>query len=310
MFGEPSPDHPLEAQLRVEAQNYVDQLSLAKRDLGRFKEVDQTLVQALRQGRKLRDLIAVTLDYAPFDLFGGPMMDPQQMAYVEMCQRTTWDIQRRLNHVRQTLPEIPYPASLDVVTNNPLVSLRLDSNYVDVAWKMKTQQGFQRVAAGEKAVQAALHWVRQYLRYTEGAIERLKEASETTQTSLLQERRRIIDKILRQEPAVDGPLFDGDEADLPPPPLYEAPQNEEQTAPINPLIPLDIPTTMDNHLALPSPTSARNSLHIRTASQSSSIMDARPTQPPDRPAPPSPTAPNASLATDGHDHNPFRHPPQ
>jgi len=83
VFGEPSPDHPLEAQLRVELQNYVDQLSVANRDLHRFKEVDQTLVQALRQGRKLGDLIAAALDYAPFDLFGGTMMDTQQMVYLE-----------------------------------------------------------------------------------------------------------------------------------------------------------------------------------------------------------------------------------
>lgn len=54
------------------------------------------------------------------------------------AKKRIWEIQRLLNIVRTVLPEIPYPQTLDVVTNNPLLHMQLNLNYIDVAWKGKT----------------------------------------------------------------------------------------------------------------------------------------------------------------------------
>lgn len=50
-------------------------------------------------------------------------------------RRRLWEIQRLLNVARTVLPEIPYPQTLDVVTNNPLLHMQINMNYVDMAWK-------------------------------------------------------------------------------------------------------------------------------------------------------------------------------
>lgn len=40
-----------------------------------------------------------------------------------------------MNIARTVLPEIPYPQTLDVVTNNPLLQMQITMHYVDIAWK-------------------------------------------------------------------------------------------------------------------------------------------------------------------------------
>ncbi|ORX46572.1 hypothetical protein DM01DRAFT_1339571 [Hesseltinella vesiculosa] len=296
IFSEPDSVEPLETHLRVELQNYVDQLSLANRDLQRFKDVDHNLVQAIRQMKKAREVISLTLDYTPFDLFGEPLMDDQQIAYIELCQRACWEVQRRLNNARQILPEIPYPESLDIVTNNPMIQLQLHRNYVDIAWKAKVQQGYQYLVSGEKTCGSALQWVRQYLRYTEGAVDRLKVVLGATQANLLQERKRIIDKTLNQtssSPVATAQL--DDILDGTPPPMYEAPDEPASIPASQPAIPIDIPMAVSHQDHLLLSASPSSSQHLRTASQSSSVMDTRPIHPP--------LVPDSPPRSD---HNPFR----
>jgi hypothetical protein len=55
------------------------------------------------------------------------------------AKKRIWEIQRLLNIARTVLPEIPYPQTLDVVTNNTLLNMQISSTYVDVAWKGKIQ---------------------------------------------------------------------------------------------------------------------------------------------------------------------------
>lgn len=62
----------------------------------------------------------------------GPLMNP----YYIVSKRHAWEAQRRMNIVRQVLPEIPHPETLDTVTNNMVLnSLQINMSYVDVAWK-------------------------------------------------------------------------------------------------------------------------------------------------------------------------------
>lgn len=57
-------------------------------------------------------------------------------SYYIVSKRHAWEAQRRMNIVRQVLPEIPHPETLDTVTNNMVLnSLQINMSYVDVAWK-------------------------------------------------------------------------------------------------------------------------------------------------------------------------------
>lgn len=59
------------------------------------------------------------------------------------AKRRVWEIQRLLNIARTVLPEIPYPQTLDVVTNNPLLQMQITLSYVDISWKGIKQKKFK-----------------------------------------------------------------------------------------------------------------------------------------------------------------------
>jgi len=87
--------------------------------------------------KKVIRLLDTVINYVPFEIFGGPIIDEEQVAYLEAAKRRIWDIQRLMNVARTILPEIPYPQTLDVVTNNTLLQMQLNLNYIDIAWKGK-----------------------------------------------------------------------------------------------------------------------------------------------------------------------------
>lgn len=90
-------------------------------------------------------MVDAAISYVPFDLFGGTIMDVQQLTLIDGVRRHTHEAQRRLNTARRVLPELPHPATLDVVTNNVLLQMRLDIHYVDIAWKgMPARSGNRR----------------------------------------------------------------------------------------------------------------------------------------------------------------------
>ena len=74
----------------------------------------------------------------------------------------------------------------------------------------------------QKNIDASLQWVRHYMRYTEGALDRLKVAIESTQNALDIERCRIVDGVLAGSP-VDGMAGIDAQAEDQPPPMYESP---------------------------------------------------------------------------------------
>ncbi|KAI9305930.1 hypothetical protein BJ944DRAFT_59181 [Cunninghamella echinulata] len=308
VFYEPEGTETLENQLRAELQNYVEQHALATNDLQRFRDTDHNLTQALKSITKAKELIKSTLSFVSFDLFGTSLIENEQIIYIQRCQQNIWEAQRRLNVARQVLPEIPYPASLDVVTNNHILSLIFDGGYVDVAWQAKAQQGFSLLGSAVSAITNASRWVRDYLRYTEGAIQRLTATKETTYNSLVNERMRIFDTVIlasqgtgngsgSTSSALSSPISNNSNNNIaaiqgipsPPPPVYEAPiiTNSQPTqlpaiAPVSPI-------NADKHLLDPSSNASTNSFshHLRTASQSSSIISSPPSHPPSQPSAPS-----------------------
>ncbi|KAI9486513.1 MAG: hypothetical protein EXX96DRAFT_549342 [Benjaminiella poitrasii] len=233
IFQYEDPNFPMEPQLKAELANYVEQKRVAKRDKNRFSEAERALSSTLIDTKKVIRLLDTVINYVPFEIFGGPIIDEEQVSYLEVAKRRIWEIQRLLNLVRTTLPEIPYPQTLDVVTNNTLISMQFNTNYIDIAWKAKTSQCFGILATAYRNIQNSLTWVKQYKEYASGAITRLETAAELTRKSLATERRRIMDSVLAGY--VDQPsgsssstavqnLFDTSSAtnDLPPP-VYEAP---------------------------------------------------------------------------------------
>lgn len=226
-----------------------------------------------------------------------------------------------------------------------MLSLRFEGGYVDIAWKGrqkeidkdravtacagecigKVQQGYSILVTAEKNIKSAMQWVSHYLGYTEGAIERLKVAQETTKVSLYNERRRIFDQALSATygpaPSLPGSsstthvgsaLVDDDV----PPPVYEPPPNSDYNA-NHQQAPPEVPTTIGSssthldipQLQIPSPTTD-SGRHLRTASQSSSIT-APPLHSPQEPTPPTSTTSSNTDPT-GHSYstpnmnNPFR----
>ncbi|CAO3608808.1 unnamed protein product [Cunninghamella echinulata] len=308
VFYEPESTETLENQLRAELQNYVEQHALATNDLQRFRDTDHNLAQALKNITKAKELIKSTLSFVSFDLFGTSLIENEQIIYIQRCQQNIWEAQRRLNVARQVLPEIPYPASLDVVTNNHVLSLIFDGGYVDVAWQAKAQQGFNLLGSAVPVITNASRWVRDYLRYTEGAIQRLTATKETTYNSLVNERMRIFDTIIlasqgtgngggSTSSTLSPPVSNNNSNNIaviqgissPPPPVYEAPiitnTQPSQLPAITPVSPINT----DKHLLDPSSNASTNSLshHLRTASQSSSIIGSPPSHPPSQPSAPS-----------------------
>ncbi|OAD03044.1 hypothetical protein MUCCIDRAFT_81058 [Mucor lusitanicus CBS 277.49] len=222
------PNFPLEPQLKAELVNYKEQKRLAKRDKNRFSEAEQALSTALVDIKKVIRLLDTVINYVPFEIFGGPIIDEEQVAYLEAAKRRIWEIQRLMNIARTVLPEIPYPQTLDVVTNNTLLQMQLNLNYIDIAWK------------AYRNTQNSLTWVKQYKDYAAGALVRLDEAVNVIKESLKTERRRIMDTVLAGHTGGDGasssaaadnpPLFSTTyhNANDPPPPVYEAPPVGEQ----------------------------------------------------------------------------------
>ncbi|KAI9497491.1 hypothetical protein BDB00DRAFT_784819 [Zychaea mexicana] len=304
IFTVTNPSYPLEPQLKAEVQNYINQKAAAARDLDRFKDTDHNLSHAKRDINKVLRLINTSISYVPFDLFGGNLMDANQAACLEGAKKQTYEVQRRLNVARQILPEIPHPGLLDVVSNNLLLSMQVNFNYVDVAWKAKAQHTYALLATCQKNIDTSLHWVRHYLRYTEGALQRLDVAINSTQNALENERRRIADGVLSGQP-VDGMAGGVDEPDDQPPPMYESPP-DANAASITaiPSIPSDV------HLPPPSPTSTLENggtlTPFTTASSSNSASQRPPSQPPAPYPLPSPPSSSSTPYVTQNTHNPFR----
>ncbi|CEP17457.1 hypothetical protein [Parasitella parasitica] len=241
------PNFPTEPQLKAELVNYKEQKRLARRDKNRFSEAEQSLSTALVDIKKVIRLLDTVINYVPFEIFGGPIIDEEQVAYLEASKRRIWEIQRLLNVARTVLPEIPYPQTLDVVTNNTLLQMQINLNYVDIAWKAKTSQCFGMLGTVYRNTQNSLTWVKQYKDYATGALVRLNTAVITIMESLKDERKRIMDAVLAghtsgggasssSAPTDNPPLFSTTHHgpnDLPPP-VYEAPPVDEQYSNRNP----------------------------------------------------------------------------
>lgn len=227
IFAIEDPNFPSEPQLKAELANYKDQRRLAKRDKGRFAEAERALAQCLIDTKKVIRLLDTVVNYVPFEIFGGPMIDEEQVAYIDAAKRRVWEIQRLLNVARTELPEIPYPHTLDVVTNNPLLNMQISMTYVDALWRAKTTQCFGMLATAYRNIQNSLTWVKEYHEYTKGAIIRLDAVIETTTVALQNERRRIMDAVLAGHVDTSGSSSSYQpSSNDPPPPVYEAPPAE------------------------------------------------------------------------------------
>ncbi|KAI7890080.1 uncharacterized protein EV154DRAFT_262411 [Mucor mucedo] len=219
------PMFPLEPRLKAELANYKEQRLLANRDRGRFIEAEKALGTCLVDTKKVIRLLDTVVNYVPFEIFGGPIIDEEQIAYLDAAKRRVWEIQRLLNIARTVLPEIPYPQTLDVVTNNPLLQMQITLTYVDISWKAKTTQCFGMLATAYRNIQNSLTWVKQYLQYATTALGRLNEALDSTKVALYNERRRIIEAVLASSDGANLPSFTTTYhgSSEPPPPVYEAP---------------------------------------------------------------------------------------
>lgn len=226
------------------------------------------MAQCLIDTKKVIRLLDTVVNYVPFEIFGGPMIDEEQVAYIDgmsctciksiykcihivvvlAAKRRVWEIQRLLNVARTELPEIPYPHTLDVVTNNPLLNMQISMTFVDALWRgimmmrtetkinltnlriAKTTQCFGMLATAYRNIQNSLTWVKEYHEYTKGAIIRLDAVIETTTVALQNERRRIMDAVLAGHVDTSGSSSSyqpgSSSSNDPPPPVYEAPPAE------------------------------------------------------------------------------------
>lgn len=73
----------MEPQLEAELKNYKDQKRLAERDKGRFKDAENSLSDSLKDTKKVIRLLDTVINYVPFEIFGGPIIDEEQVAYLE-----------------------------------------------------------------------------------------------------------------------------------------------------------------------------------------------------------------------------------
>lgn len=109
---------------------------------------------ALAELKKTIQLIDSVINYVPFEIFGGPVIEEEQIAYLEgnssqrissilftnsllASKKKIWAIQKLFNAARTALPEIPQPQTLDVVTHNPIQQMQLSIYYIDVSWRSK-----------------------------------------------------------------------------------------------------------------------------------------------------------------------------
>ncbi|KAJ8663259.1 hypothetical protein O0I10_000497 [Lichtheimia ornata] len=307
IFDVSDPSYPLEPQLKSELDNYIQQSDTAARDAGRFKDAEYNLDQAKREMNKTIRALDSAINYVPFDLFGVSMMDEHQAACLELSKRHAWEAQRRMNIVRQVLPEVPHPETLDTVTNNMVLNnLQINMSYVDVAWKAKAQHTFALIATCRHNADKSLQWIRHYKQYAEGAQGRLQVAIESTRNALHNERRRIVDGILSGQP-VDG--FGGtSSSDYPdqPPPMYEAPPPDTNNA-------AAAPPTIPQDAMLSPPSPSNSTLSNNTPPSSSRPLSHPPPQvsPAQPPPPPLANGDHIPPATppkykSQNTHNPFR----
>lgn len=112
--------------------------------------------------------------------------------------------------------------------------------------KAKAQHAGALFRTVQHNIDSSLRWVRQYIHYTEGALERLKVAVDSVRAALGDERRRIVEGVLSGEP-VDGRADDVYDQ---PPPMYEAPPEDEEapTADV-PAVPSPLPPTSRQSIA-------------------------------------------------------------
>ncbi|CEG81855.1 hypothetical protein RMATCC62417_16005 [Rhizopus microsporus] len=254
IFESEDPGFPVEAQLRKDLKSYYEQKGLASRDKQRFMNASDSLEKTSIGIRKVIQLLDRVVNFVPFDIFGGSLIDEEQIVGIEAAKKKIWEIQGHLNAARTYLPEIPYPHTLDIVTNNPMMNMPLNWNYVDMTWKVKTTQCIAILAAATQNVKSSMNWIEQYKTYAEGAIERLKAAIENTKFSLEEERRRIIEAVLSGQ--LNGLNSSGGNSSSdpsPPPPVYEAPPPARNSLDQNGNQSNSLPTIPSN-ISLSSPT--------------------------------------------------------
>ncbi|RCH86008.1 hypothetical protein CU098_007160 [Rhizopus stolonifer] len=203
-------------------------LEQARKDEGRFSNAEDQLVKSSLGIKKIIQILGKTVNYEPFDIFGTPLLEEEQIRSVEVCKKKMWDIQRLLNAVRTILPEIPHPQTLDVITNNPLLYSQPSWNYFDQAWKVRAVQCLGQMNAVHQNVLNSINWVTQYKKYAREATNRLATAIETAKSRLEAERRHTIESILSGNP--NGFDAMGIDHELnPPPPVYEAPSTDNSS---------------------------------------------------------------------------------
>ncbi|GAA5799065.1 hypothetical protein HPULCUR_004474 [Helicostylum pulchrum] len=147
---------------------------------------------------------------------------------------------------------------------------------------------FGMLATAYRNIQNSLTWVKQYLDYTTGAIERLNTALESTKLALEKERCRIIEAVLAgyvdsSSSSAGLPTFtttDHDANELPPP-VYEAPPTSLDSNTLHQNNMPNIPTNI-------TPTSSLSNFPLND--HSPVIPDALPS-PVDSSAPPHPITP-------------------
>ncbi|CAO3702137.1 unnamed protein product [Rhizopus stolonifer] len=222
------PTFPQNTQIKAEIKNYEGQRQLAKKDEGRFTNAEDQLIKSSLGIKKTMHILGKTVNYEPFDIFGTPLLEEEQIRNVEVCKKKMWDIQRLLNAVRTILPEIPHPQTLDVITNNPLLYSQPSWNYFDQAWKVRAVQCLGQMNAVHQNVLNSINWVTQYKKYAREATNRLATAIETTKSRLETERRQTIESILGGNPNGFHAIGIDHELD-PPPPVYEAPSTDDSS---------------------------------------------------------------------------------
>ncbi|KAI8875554.1 hypothetical protein K501DRAFT_263628, partial [Backusella circina FSU 941] len=228
------PAFPLEPQLHAELSNYLEQKNLAERDKNRLKDSELALSTALKDARRIIRLLDTIINYVPFEIFGGPVIDQEQISLLEAAKRRICDIQRMLNLVRTILPEIPRPNTLDVVTNNPLFELSFTVESIDPNWNAKTAQCFRQIAGVLRPIENALKWVKNFREYTTNALERLTNTLSVTTQALETERKRIIEDVFAghtgtQESSENDFLFADANPEELPPPVYEGPPSQQRS---------------------------------------------------------------------------------
>lgn len=55
----------------------------ANRDRGRFAEAEKALGTCLMETKKVIRLLDTVVNYVPFEIFGGPIIDEEQVAYLD-----------------------------------------------------------------------------------------------------------------------------------------------------------------------------------------------------------------------------------